>query len=245
MTTDRTLQWHPSRLRENKATEAERSRSTGSSTTSLAEDQAAQARLCQNTHSHRQTRVPAVGKAAGRSGVIAGPRTRRQETDKVERLLWEAPCRRGTTHCRVLKALQGLKAQGHHSACAPLIPPEVLLLRLLVLQVVHRQCTTSRFQVQTLLPHGTMTAHQSLQQLSRVLRVLQLGGLKGNLLRNALRRHAQGSRPLLQAERPAQSVWHRPDLALTHPAWAGLLARQRYTAAHHGSTWCTETNAPP
>ena len=173
-----------------------------------------------------------MGKAAGRSGVTAGPRTRRQETDKVERLLWEAPCRRGTTHCRVLKALQGLKAQGHHGACAPLIPPEVLLLRLLVLQVVHWQCTTSRFQVQTLLPHGTMTAHQSLQQLSRVLRVLQLGGLKGNLLRNALQRHAQGSRPLLQAERPAQI-----RLAQTRPGNdTPSLGRLPSTAALHCST---------
>ena len=104
------------------------------------------------------------------------------------------------------------------------------MLRLLALQGVHGECATQRVHVRTLLPPGTSTAHQSLQQLSRVLWVLQLGGLKADLLRKPLRRHAQDSRSLLQAERPAESGLHRQDLTLTTPDGAGFPARQHNTA---------------
>ena len=164
---------------------------------------------------------------------MAAPQRRGQETGRGKRLLWAAPCGLGTAQCSALKALQGPKALGDHSARAPLIPPELLLLlRLLALHGVHWECTTQRV---------TSTAHQSLQQLGRVLRGLQLGGLKGDLAGTPLQRHAQGSRPLLQAERPAEPGLHRQGLTLAHLDWAGLLAQQHNTAEHHGSTWCTHT----
>ena len=232
MKPDQTPQVQPSRLRGSAARQAGRSQSTGHSpATSLAADRAAQAPLCQNTQPQANSSA-CCGQCcqAGLKSLLPLAREGGQETDRDKRLLWGAPCGRGTAHCCALKALQGLKALGHHSAHSPLIPPELLLLR-----VVPRQCTTQRVQARTLLPHGTSAAHQGLQQLSRVPRVLQLEGpLKGDVLREPLRRHAQGSRPLLQAEGPAEPGVHTQDLTLTHLEWGW--------ASQRGSATLLNTN---